>query len=242
MISIDFWDTLVNAETGGKDRRQARHNALKEIVGTLSSENIIEATDYAYKSFNHIWLNQQRTPSTEEMVTLILEYLGLEVTTKERCYLVTQFEESLLVAPPSLTEGAEDVLAELVRYDSLVIISDTMYSPGRIIREYLKYVGIYDYFKCFVFSDEIGFSKPNPKNFKKPLLITKSKAHESWHIGDLVDTDITGAKNIGMNAILFTERSGIRNDKELQIIPDYTCYNWQEIGEILTSNKVKYSD
>lgn len=79
-----------------------------------------------------------------------------------------------------------------------------MYSPGRVIQSYLDSEKLAKYFQCFVFSNETGFRKPNPNAYYKALQATKSIAAESHHIGDLMATDIQGAKNVGMNAILFT--------------------------------------
>lgn len=237
MVSIDFWDTLVKAETGGKARRNARLEAICEIADThvnnLPLEQVEEANRQVSVEFNRVWFNQQRTPTTGELVGDILNHLGIPATKKELEYLVKKFEESIWVGPPQLAEGADEILPALADRYYLSLISDTMYSPGRVIRQFLAGHNLFDCFSGFVFSDEEGYSKPNPKAFKLMLDKTGSKAGDSYHVGDLFKTDIKGAKQVGMNAILYTGHSGTGQTSEEDIRPDYICKSWKEVGELL---------
>lgn len=239
MISIDFWNTLVKAETGGKIRRQVRIDALREVaedyVENLSIEEIENAKREVSRDFDRIWFKQQRTPTTQELVNQILSHLGIPATKDEQQYLVHKFEESLWEGPPELTVGVRKTLSKLADQYPLALISDTMYSPGRVIRRYLENNDLFDYFQCFVFSDETGYSKPNPRAYKQVLKKTGCSAQHSWHIGDLIKTDIAGAKKVGMKTILFTGVSGYSKSDKDEVEPDYICESWEEVREKITN-------
>lgn len=237
MISVDFWDTLVDAAVGGKKRRQIRHDALckvsQEYVRELPSAQIEAASKEASEEFNRVWFNQQRTPGSKELIDRILVNLGIPATKMDMDYLVHEFEESLLEGQPAVLEGAKETIQSLALEYRLTLISDTMYSPGRVIRRFLEEHELLDYFDSFLFSDEAGFSKPNPKAFHKMLEDTGCKPARSYHIGDRLNTDIAGAKQVGMKAILFTGISMKSNGSESEAEPDHRCDSWQEVSELL---------
>lgn len=237
VISIDFWNTIVDTSSGGQTRREARLAALHEIAEkyneNLSADQIEEAKQKTAQHFNNIWLNDHRTPTTNELAKHILEFLDIPASDEEQQYLTTKFEDSMWDGPPDLTDGVKEILPKLADRYPLAIISDTMYSPGRIIREYLKEREILDYFQCFVFSDETGYSKPNPLAYKHVLERTESEPGKSWHIGDLIETDVTGANKVGMQSILYTSASNHSNSNEFSIKPDYICSNWADVANIV---------
>ncbi|NGP75243.1 HAD family hydrolase [Balneolaceae bacterium YR4-1] len=239
MVSIDFWDTLVDAAVGGNERRKVRFDALREIASEYITEmptaQIEAAAKEASEEFNRVWFNQQRTPKTEELVKTILNTLGIPATQKELDYLVEVFEESLFEGQPAILDGAGKAINALSGNYQLTLISDTMYSPGRVIRNFLKNHELFDYFDSFLFSDEAGYSKPNPNAFRKMLADTGCEAEGSYHIGDRLNTDISGAKKVGMKAILFTGVSMKSNgsDPSANAEPDHECQSWQEVQELL---------
>lgn len=236
MISIDFWNTIVEAESHGEIRRKVRIEAVREIASNYNEEITLkefkEAKRFASERFHNIWLNQHQTPTTHELVGYVLDHLNIKATEKEQQYLTKKFEESLWEGPPKLSSGVNEIIPQLARQHSLAIISDTMYSPGHVLRKFLEEKELSSYFKSFIFSDEAGYSKPDPRVYHQALDATDSTIEKSWHIGDRMDTDITGAKEIGMQAVLFT--NFVQYDEgQYNHQPDHICKNWEEVANLL---------
>lgn len=234
VISIDFWNTLVKAQTNGEKRHAVRMEALTRIAKhhniSISEDDISEAHRSASRLFDDIWYGQQRTLTTRELIDRILTSLKINPSTGEMDELVITFQESLHAGPPELADHVSKVLPELAERYKIALISDTMYSPGRVLRDYLKSRNLYQYFGTFVFSDEVGYSKPNIKAFQTVLNSAKATPEYSYHIGDIQDTDIKGAKTAGMKAILYV---GISDIYKTSNNADYVIDDWNEIRTLL---------
>ena len=63
-------------------------------------------------------------------------------------------------------------------------------------------LGLEGYLDVVVTSDEAGASKPQPPIFLFALAKARLAAEEALHVGDQYGTDVVGARNVGMNAIL----------------------------------------
>ena len=234
MISIDFWNTIAIAHTNGEKRHIARLTALTDLAAkyekSLSIKEIKKAHAYASEKFDEIWLGTSRTPTTEELVSITVDYLGLKFSDDDLHRLTFVYQKSLLDGPPEVAIGAADALKELSQKHKLAIISDTMFSPGTILRDYLHSKGIGKYFSAFAFSDEVGVSKPHPKMYEKVLSETSSDPKESFHIGDIHQTDIAGAQQMGMKAVLYT---GVNKADEKTTTADFVTSNWHEIPSLI---------
>ena len=66
----------------------------------------------------------------------------------------------------------------------------------------LENLKLADNFKFILPSAVVGSAKPDKKIFEEALRLSGVKPHEACHIGDEVKTDIEGARNIGIHAIL----------------------------------------
>jgi putative hydrolase of the HAD superfamily len=237
LICIDFWNTLVRATSNGEVRRQVRHDALARLAVAyntgITKEKVGEANQLASRRFDEIWYGEQRTPTTLELVQIIMDHLELRPSREELQDLVVAYQDSLLAGPPDLAPGIHEALAELSGMAPLSIISDTMYSPGRVLRAYMEQKGIARYFSFYVFSDETGVSKPHPKAYRTALTYAKAEPARSWHIGDIQKTDIAGAKAAGMGAILFTGLSD--NDRD-NTTADHICDTWEDVVTVFRNN------
>lgn len=66
----------------------------------------------------------------------------------------------------------------------------------------LENLKLADHFKFILPSAVVGSAKPDKEIFKEALRLSGVKPNEACHIGDEVKTDIYGARNLGIHAIL----------------------------------------
>jgi len=134
--------------------------------------------------------------SAAERTELTLKDLGIALPSELKKVIVKEFEEVVLDDPPPLVEGALILLKSLHEQYRIGLICDSGMTPGRILKRILEHHNVLKYFCCTIFSDEIGYTKPNPEIFKKALEKLDAESIEVIHVGDLLRTDIAGAKAV----------------------------------------------
>jgi HAD superfamily hydrolase (TIGR01662 family) len=119
-----------------------------------------------------------------------------------------------------LDEGLRDVLVENTQQSANwdQILPGTREALERIRREYeiavisnadgkidavLRRCGIVDCFASITDSGNVGYEKPHPAIFEAALHEMKASAGESLYVGDVYSIDYIGARNAGMQAVLF---------------------------------------
>lgn len=93
----------------------------------------------------------------------------------------------------------------------------------------MRTAGIDKFFDALILSEDIGVNKPNPELYEYALKKSNSKLEESIMIGDMFDTDIVGAANIGMDQIYYNpKRKSTRT-----FTPTYEVQDLLDIKKIL---------
>lgn len=232
VVTIDFWNTLFDS-TGGAPRNEARRQALRDAIvdaGLVCSD---ERLDEAYKGiwdyFDHHWLNNRRTPTSEEMVREICHQANVELQERAILEVADLFSRGVLDHPPALLPGARNALEHLSSHAKLALISDTAFSPGSVLRQLMEANDIARYFSAYVFSDETGVAKPHPDAFLHALNQLGGRPANALHIGDIERTDIIGAKSVGMKAILYRGEPQSHKYAEETTCADAVVYHWDEV-------------
>jgi putative hydrolase of the HAD superfamily len=88
--------------------------------------------------------------------------------------------------------------------------------------------GLRDYFDTIILSEDAGINKPSPQYFDYALKVSGANKETTMMIGDNLQTDVVGAKNVGIDTILFN-RWGV----EPSSIPTHTVTSLREIMDIL---------
>jgi putative hydrolase of the HAD superfamily len=95
--------------------------------------------------------------------------------------------------------GTRAALDRIRRNFRIAVISN---SDGKI-ENLLTLSGIANCFESITDSGVVGFEKPRPEIFQAALQRMDAPAPESLYVGDIYSVDYFGARNAGMQAVLF---------------------------------------
>lgn len=225
---------MVIARSNGRPRQDQRisylYNLLREVHPDLTDAEIRAAFGRVVSQSESTWRTHHATPTTHDIVCALWSELGVEVDQRHQAETVRIFQEGILHFPPEPVAGLAGALEWAAGRYRLGLISDTMFSPGRVICELLDRFGILRHFSAFVFSDEVGFSKPDVRAFRQAAAALGTTPSDTAHIGDLHRTDIAGAREAGALAILFT---GVHYDDEATPEPDLVLNHWHDLPRLL---------
>jgi len=205
-VTFDLWNTLIT----NRDFTELRVDHLAGVLEELgASRSHWEIRDAYLSARAHARTSEEseehRCITTMEKIDHGLVKLGVELPEHVKSTIVDRFEEAIWQDPPTLKEGVAETLKALSPQYKMAIVSDSGITPGRVIRQVLRELEILDFFASTVFSDEVGFCKPNRVMFEKALGELGAGPRKAIHVGDLLHTDIAGAKAMGMKAVWVRE-------------------------------------
>lgn len=236
-VTFDFWSTLFQSHPVNKIERVKKLKATFEALTPLSLdlEAWATAVQQTWAQWEYIWHHEQRTLVAAQWVDLLTSRIQVSLSEATHARITQTIETAVLDYPPSLAPGARELLAELAPIYSLAIISDTGVTPGRILRQILTQHELIAYFTHLTFSDEIGVSKPHPLAFHSTLQALHVQPQEAVHVGDLLKTDIAGAKGVGMRAVQYIGIAHDTHSPQPPVTPDAIIAHHAEFRPLLES-------
>ncbi|BFH72880.1 HAD-IA family hydrolase [Sulfurisphaera javensis] len=116
-------------------------------------------------------------------------------------------------------------------YDEVIDFLEKLKSKGHKLvlvsnatprgKEVFYKLGLNKYFDFTIFSFEVGLVKPNPKIFS---LVIRNFGKPRFHIGDIYEMDIKGARDAGIEGILLNRFNfyefGVKNLKEIKFLEE----------------------
>src|SRR5262249_62515 len=192
-VTVDLWGTLLFEPPASDDRHRPRRLAdFEAILGAAGGRVEPEALERAYRDaagFLGQLGRQNRDVPVEDHVRAILVNLGpgwpRQLPGAVFRDLVEAYARPALLAPPGVDTGARDALAALARRGyRLGLVSNTMRTPGRVLRELLRQYELLPFFAHLTFSDECGIRKPEPEIFYRTLQAVGVAPTEAVHVGD----------------------------------------------------------
>jgi len=118
--------------------------------------------------------------------------------------------------------GTRDALERIRQDYAIAVISN---ADGKI-DAVLRRCGIADCFDSITDSGIVGEEKPHPAIFETALQSMKAEAGESLYVGDVYSVDYVGARNAGMQAVLF-DVAGAYREREFPRVESLAgLQNW----------------
>ena len=225
-LFIDLDDTLY-------DFSAASRESFKETYDMLHYERFFESFEHymsIYEPYNlELWRIYGEGKITKEELNKRRYSHPLEVVgIKDQELAATFCREALGRIPTKniLVDGAAELLEYLRPKYMMYILSNGF---KELQSHKMRTSGIDGYFDAIILSEDIGVNKPNRELYEYALQKTGSKVEESIMIGDMFETDIVGAANIGMEQIYFNPKK----KENCTFTPTYMVTELLQIKEIL---------
>jgi len=208
-ISFDLWLTLIKSNPEFKGRRNLLFKDFFQINAPI--EDVTQVIRYYDVLCNNMNEKTGLNINTYEIYYLILNRLNVdisEVTITQLDEFYQETESLFFAYKPHLMYPNVHRLFEEVKSENktMNILSNTGFIKGKTLRKLITDYGFESHFDFQIYSDEVGFSKPNFKIFKlveDQININRNlKQREVVHVGDNIIADYNGAKSYGFDAIL----------------------------------------
>ena len=230
-VTFDLWNTILC----DKDYGGYRIDLLTQTLNGEGFSRDRHRVEVEYSStidfFFEVWMKERRHMPAAKLTEFVLNRLDVRLPAEVKNRLVKRFEEVILNDPPPLVEDAERVLKSLHNKYAIGLISNSGVTPGRHLRRVLNDHEVLQYFMCTVFSDEVGYHKPHPTIFRKAIEELQVKSSDIMHVGDILESDVAGAKAIGMKAVWLNNGESKRQTEGSS--PDYEIQSLSELLKIL---------
>lgn len=205
-ISFDLWLTLIRSHPQFKAKRAEMIADTYNPKG-YSAEQIdvlIRNMDKIFDRFNE---SSGKKISADKMYLKILCELcdNEDSLTLADGKKVEQAANDLFIeyTPQLLNQNIPQILEYLKDNGRVLnLSSNTGFIEGNTLSVVLRKLDLSKYFSFFVFSDEIGVSKPSPLFFQEVYGKANVPKSQILHIGDNAKTDYQGAIDFGFQALL----------------------------------------
>ncbi|MBD8347455.1 MULTISPECIES: YjjG family noncanonical pyrimidine nucleotidase [unclassified Dysgonomonas] len=226
-IFFDLDDTLIDTALNSKQ-------VLEEVYTDYTIDKYYPSFNDFYQKYQsinlHLWDQyEQNLISKEELKTgRFKQALNdfTSISTEQSLEMNNDFM-GRVSNKKNIIEGVEDILEYLQPKYHLYIISNGFLE---VQDKKIKNAGLDSYFKDVFLSDHVGKNKPHPMIFNYALKESSTSSTDCIMIGDNINTDIIGAKNIGIDQIWFNPKSMVDSSN---VAPTYTVKTLNDIKTIL---------
>ena len=153
---------------------------------------------------------------------------GIEVT-EALCLEMSDHFLDYCASKPGVIEGAHELMDYLKGKSYRMHICSNGFHEVQYKK--LDACGLRDYFDTIILSEDAGANKPSPLYFDYAVKVSGASRETTLMIGDNLQSDILGALNAGLDAMLFN-RWAI-DKKDVPQMPTFIVDNLRDIMGIL---------
>ena len=212
-VTLDCWGTLFLDGPGSDERyKRQRVTGMQAVLAGVGIAVAPAELERAYAAtgrwLGSLWLVNRDASVREHVVALLDDVdpaLPDRLSAESMAALIRAYARPAMVAPPAIDPGARKSLETLVAEGVvLAVVSNTMRTPGEVVRQVLAESELLPLFQVLVFSDECGIRKPAPAIFHRTLAALGVPPEDAVHVGDDPILDVEGARDAGLRVIQVT--------------------------------------
>jgi len=226
-LFFDLDDTLWDFDRNSEETlRKLYHGYLAQELG---KENYARFLSTYHRINERLWNDYKLNKIKKSEVAYQRFLFTLDESGLSNASLARLLAEEYLRSSPAKTNliaGAVEVLETLAKSYKLHIITNG-FTEVQIPK--LHNSGIRHYFTTLTTSEEVGCLKPCGQIFNFALEKAEAQINESLMIGDDPEGDIRGAREIGLDTVLF-----VKHHKRIQTESTYTISELKELLQILS--------
>jgi len=216
-LSLDFWRTLCFSNPEYSERRLDFLESTLGVSREILHESLVEIGRFAD------YRNSSGHMTIEGMYLML--FASIENKTQKKGLMSrlspaqarSEIDALFLQYPPIINEPLFELIA-IDEYGSFNLSSNTGYIKGELIQAFLESSLDKIEFNFFVFSDEIGASKPQVDFFR--AVRKRVGSRDVVHVGDDLYADVYGAVSSGIPALHY------KNEQLIQYSVDEQTSNF----------------
>ena len=230
-LFIDFDDTLY-------DTHGNAIVALGETFDVFHLERYFADPQVFYNAYwmanIDLWTRYSKGEITRDYLIVerfrrpLSEGQGIDIT-ETLCLEMSDRFLDFCASKPGVVEGAHELMDYLKGRGYRMHMTSNGFHEVQYKK--LAACGLHDYFDTIILSEDAGVNKPSPAYFDYALKKSGATCQSTLMIGDNLQTDILGALNAGIDALLFNRWSV--DVKEASQTPTFVVSNLREIMNIL---------
>lgn len=233
-VGFDFFGTLVEAEADWEACVLSMCRHLRSCGYDFSDDAFISNYRAAVVEYRERRHEDLREVNNCVWVADTLRRMSFEARPSSP-HIISAVERYFNPWQVSVAPDAHSVLERLRGKFTVALVSN--FTDSDFLHRSLSRLGFEGFFDHVIDSDSVGWRKPHPVIFRRFLKLSGVGAEEAVFIGDELGSDIKGAKDIGIKAVLLA-RPGRAYNSRVEVRPDLVVSSLSEFGEMLLASEI----